>query len=196
MTKINWTNFLYIITIAFFVLGFFNIMFAWLGLACLLTPFVLLFTNRKKTWCQGYCPRASLYQRLLSGRSLTGRRTPDWMIKGKTKWIMLIYFCLNLFVLTLSTIMVFRGRREALERVRFLIAFQLPWQIPQLLDLGAFPSWASHLSFRIYSMMFTTTVLGLIIGLIYKPRSWCTICPVNTLSDAALKGMNSKRSVK
>lgn len=192
MTKINWMNYLYGITLVFFILGFFNIIFAWLGLACLLIPFILLFKDRKKTWCQGYCPRASLYQRLLKGRSLTGKRTPDWMNRGKAKWIMLGYFCLNLFVLTMSTIMVFSGRMAPMERIRFLIAFQLPWQIPQLLDLGSFPTWASHLSFRIYSMMFTTTVLGLIIGWIYMPRSWCTICPINTLSDTALNGMNRK----
>jgi hypothetical protein len=189
MTKINWTNALYGVTIAFFILGFFNIIFAWLGLACLITPFILLFKDRKKTWCQGICPRASLFQKLLKGRSLTGKRTPDWFIRGKAKWIMLGYFCLNLFVLTMSTIMVFSGRMEPMDRVRFLIAFQLPWQIPQLLDLGTFPVWVSHLSFRIYSMMFTTTVLGLIIGWIYMPRSWCSICPINTLSDAALKKM-------
>jgi hypothetical protein len=190
MTKINWTNSLYGVTLAYFVLGFFNIIFAWLGLACLLIPFILLFKDRKKTWCQDYCPRASFFQKVLKGRSLTQKRAPDWMIRGKAKWIMLGYFSLNLFVLTLSTIMVFRGRMEPMERIRFLIAFQLPWQIPQLLDLGSFPNWASHLSFRIYSMMFTTTILGLIIGWIYMPRSWCTVCPINTLSDSVLKGVS------
>jgi hypothetical protein len=178
------------VTLAYFVLGFFNIIFAWLGLACLLIPFILLFKDRKKTWCQDYCPRASFFQKVLKGRSLTQKRAPDWMIRGKAKWIMLGYFSLNLFVLTLSTIMVFRGRMEPMERIRFLIAFQLPWQIPQLLDLGSFPNWASHLSFRIYSMMFTTTILGLIIGWIYMPRSWCTVCPINTLSDSVLKGVS------
>ena len=194
MTKINGNNALYGVTIAFFILGFFNIIFAWLGLACLMTPFILLFKDRKKTWCQGICPRASLYQKLLKSRSITGKKTPDWLIRGKAKWFMLGYFCLNLFILTMSTLMVFRGRMEPMERIRFLIAFQLPWQIPQILNLGSFPAWVTHLSFRIYSMMFTTTVLGLIVGWIYMPRSWCTICPINTLSDVALKGMKRKQN--
>lgn len=183
---------LYLITIGFFILGFFNMIFAWLGLACLALPFALLLKNRRKTWCQGWCPRASLYTQLLRGRSLTGRRTPDWMIRGGAKWLMLGYFLLNLFVLTMSTIMVFRGRILPMEQIRFLIAFRLPWQMPQLLDLGGFPAWAVHLSFRLYSMMLTTTVLGLAIGWIYQPRSWCTVCPVNTLSDLALKGKTGK----
>jgi len=102
------------------------------------------------------------------------------------------YFLLNLFMLTMSTVMVFRGRIQPMEQLRFLIAFRLPWQIPQLLEFGAFPAWAVHLSFRIYSMMLTTTVLGLAIGWFYKPRSWCTVCPINTLSDVALTRMTRK----
>lgn len=184
--RTDWTRHLYLITLSFFALGFFNILFAWLGFACLLAPFVLLFRNRKKTWCQGVCPRANLYQKLFKGRSLTGRGTPAWLAKGSAKWIMLGYFCVNLFILVMSTIMVLKGSRAPLERVRFLLAFQLPWQVPQLLDLGAMPAWVSHLSFRLYSMMFTTTVLGLALGWLYKPRTWCTICPINTVSDLYL----------
>ena len=76
---------------------------------------------------------------------------------------------------------------EAMEKVRFMIAFQLPWNMPQLLNISSIPDWAVHLSFRIYSMMFTTTVIGLVLGLLYSPRIWCTICPVNTISDLAIK---------
>lgn len=82
--------------------------------------------------------------------------------------------------------MVFKGRINAMETVRFMIAFQLPWNMPQLLNINFIPSWAIHLSFRVYSMMFTTTVIGLLLGFLYKPRTWCTVCPVNTISDIAI----------
>lgn len=185
----NWKNHLYLVTLLFFALGFFNIIFAWLGFLCMLMPFVLLFRDRKKTWCQGNCPRANLYQKLFTGRSVTGRRTPDWLTRGNAKWIMLGYFGLSLFIMTMSTIMVFKGNRAPIENVRLLIAFRLPWQMPQILDAGTLPGWVSHLSFRLYSMMLTTTLLGMALGWLYKPRTWCTVCPINTLSDAALKGM-------
>lgn len=188
----NWTNYFYIITISFFTLGFFNIIFAWLGFICMILPFILLARDKKKTWCQNYCPRASLFQKLFKGRSLSGKTGPDWLIRGKAKWVMLGYFSINLFVLTMSTVMVFKGRREALENIRFLLVFQFPWDIPQLLNLGTMPNWIAHLSFRIYSMMFTTTVLGLILSWIFKPRTWCTICPINTISDISLKKINRK----
>ena len=187
----DWKKYLYFVTITFFALGFFNIIFAWLGFACMILPFVFLAKDRKKTWCQNYCPRANLFSFLFKGRSLTGKTGPKWLIQGKTKWFVFIYFIFNLFVLTMSTIMVFRGRIEPMEKVRFLIAFVLPWNMPQLLNVGSYSDWVVHLSFRVYSMMFTTTVLGLLLAWIFKPRTWCTVCPINTASDLILN--NNKK---
>lgn len=184
--EIRWRKYLYIGTLLFLALGFVNVLFAFIGLICMFLPFVLLARDRKKTWCQSYCPRSSLFTRLFKGRSLTGQAGPDWLVNGKGKWIMLAYFGFNLFIITMSTIRVSRGLMEPLERIRFLIMFQLPWSIPQLVDFGAMPGWAVHLSYRIYSMMFTTIVLGLILGWLFYPRTWCRVCPINTLSDLAL----------
>jgi len=184
--KRGWKKYLFIITILFFVLGFFNIIFAWLGFVCLLLPFIFLAKDRRKTWCQGYCPRASLFGALFRNRSLTGKGGPRWLVRGKIKWIVFIYFIFNMFVLSMSTLMVSIGRREPMEIVRFLIALKLPWDMPQLLDLAHIPGWAVHLSYRMYSMMFTTTILGLLLAWIFKPRTWCTICPINTVSDLTI----------
>lgn len=182
----GWKNYSFIITILFFALGFFNIIFAWLGFACLLLPFVFIVKDRRKTWCQEYCPRAGLFGVLFRSRSLTGKAGPNWLIRGKAKWIIFIYIIFNLFVLTMSTVMVSSGRREPMEMVRFLIAFKLPWEMPQLLDIASIPGWAVHLSYRVYSMMLTTTVLGLLLAWIFRPRTWCTVCPINTVSNLML----------
>lgn len=182
----EWKKYTFVITLMFFALGLFNILFAWLGFVCLILPFVLLAKNNRKTWCQDYCPRANLFGVIFRNRSLTGRQGPKWLTQGKVKWFVLVYFAFNLLVLTLSTIMVFSGKRAPLEKIRFLLAFELPWKIPQLLNFESFPDWAVHLSFRMYSMMLTTTVLGLLLAWIFKPRTWCTICPVNTVSDLVL----------
>jgi hypothetical protein len=185
--KPNWTKYLYVVTILFFILGFFNIIFAWLGFVCLTLPFVMLVKDKKKTWCQKYCPRASLFTTLFKGKSLTGKTVPKWIVNKTAKRIILIYFSFNLFVLIMSTIMVSKGRVDVVDKIRFLMAFQLPWNLPQFLNIKSIPNWAVHLSFRIYSMMFSTTVIGLLLGWLYKPRTWCTICPVNTISDISLK---------
>lgn len=183
----GWRKYLFLATVMFFTLGFFNILFAWLGFVCLAFPFILLAKNKRKTWCQNYCPRANLFGAVFRNRSLTGKAGPNWLIRGRAKWVVLVYFAFNLFVLIMSTFMVFMGRRAPIDKIRFLIAFKIPWDIPQILNFGVFPAWAVHLSFRMYSMMFTTTVLGLILAWIFRPRTWCTICPVNTISDMVLK---------
>ncbi|WP_291633877.1 4Fe-4S binding protein [Clostridium sp.] len=183
----RWTRNLYIFTILFFAFGFFNIIFAWIGFACMIIPFVLLAKDGKKTWCQNYCPRANMFTVLFKGRSFKSKATPKWLTKDKAKGFLLIYFSFNLFILFMSTLMVFRGRMEAMEKVRFMIVFRLPWNMPQLLNISSIPDWAVHLSFRVYSMMFTTTVIGMVLGFMYMPRMWCTICPVNTISDIVIK---------
>lgn len=182
----SWKKYTYLVTILFFALGFFNILFAWMALLCLGLPFILLLKNKKKVWCQDYCPRANLFGILFRNRSLTGKAGPDWLTRGKAKWFVFTYFVLNLLVITMSTVTVSKGRINPLEIVRFLIVFKLPWHMPQLVDFGTFPGWMVHLSFRLYSMMFTTTVLGLLLAWLFKPRTWCTVCPVNTASNMIL----------
>jgi polyferredoxin len=93
-------------------------------------------------------------------------------------------------MITMSTIRVARGIMLPVEKVRFLIVIFLPWKLPQLLALGQAYGWVIHLSYRIYSMMFTTTVIGLLLGFLFMPRTWCTVCPINTLSELSLKNQS------
>lgn len=180
-------KFLFLITLSFFALGFVNIHFSLLGIICMTLPIVLLLKDQKKTWCQGYCPRASLFTTVGKTKKWHSHPTPRFFIKGKMKWIMLAYFVISLTFIMLTTIAVARGNRPALEQLRFLILIPLPFRMPQLIDGFEILPWITHLSYRFYSMMMTTTILGLILALIYKPRTWCTICPIATVSEVILK---------
>lgn len=175
---------LFLITLVYFALGFVNILTAYLALACMALPFIILARQKKKSWCQGICPRADLLSRLKPISA--GRAAPRVLSGEKVKRGVLTYFCMNLFFITMSTIMVASGRMAPIDRVRFLIAFQLPWELPQLVTFDGVPGAVIHLAFRFYSLMFTSTVAGVVLALLYKPRTWCTVCPINTLSDAAL----------
>ena len=191
----KWSNYLFVITLLFFSLGFVNIIFALFGFVCLIVPFILLFKDRKKTWCQQYCPRSRLFTVATKGRSLSGKAGPDWLAKGKAKWFFLVYFAINILMITMSTIRVANGLMAPVEKVRFLIFIFLPWKLPQFLNLGQASDWVVHLSYRIYSMMFTTTVIGLLLGLLFMPRTWCRVCPINTLSDIGLKNKKTESVV-
>ena len=125
-------KYLFIITVSFFLLGFVNIHFSLLGIICMTLPIILLLRDRKKTWCQGYCPRASLYSTFGKTKKWSGLKTPQFFIKGNMKWIMLTYFGISLTVILMSTLGVARGIRLPMEYLRFLIFIPLPLEMPQL----------------------------------------------------------------
>ncbi|BES65129.1 4Fe-4S binding protein [Gottschalkiaceae bacterium SANA] len=178
--RIPMMDHLWVITILFFALGFVNIGLSLAGLICMILPFILYWKSGEKLWCKNYCPRASLFLRVLSRISLK-KPLPKGFTKQKVKTGVLIYFGLNLFFATMSTIMVSLGRVAPIDYLRFLIAFPIPIDLPQLIRVDLSP-WFLHLSFRIYSMMLTSTTIGLILGFLYVPRAWCVICPIQTLT--------------
>jgi len=186
-------KYLFLITLLFFALGFVNIHFALLGFICMLLPFILLIKNNKKTWCQGYCPRANLYSTVGKITKEHSRKTPVFFIKGNMKWIMLIYFGISLFIITMSTFKVSSGVIPPMKILRFLIFIPIPFELPQIMEFSNVMPWLTHLSYRIYSMMMTTTVIGLVLAIVYKPRTWCTICPIATVSDVYLKSSKKPR---
>jgi hypothetical protein len=187
---------LFLGTLLYFALAFVNINFAMLAMLCMITPFILLFRDKRKTWCQGYCPRASLFSKTGNLPLARSRKTPASFIKGDVKWYVLMYFGMNMLIMIGTTIRVAVGSMPAMDYPRLLLFFAIRTELPQLLPTPEVWEWLIHLSYRFFSMMSTTTIFGLILSLIYKPRTWCTICPVATMSDVALKQQKkSGRSV-
>ncbi len=175
---------LFLITLLYFGLGFISILFGLLAFVCMGIPFILLARHRKKLWCSSYCPRASLLMK--TGTRKKTRTIPRQFSDGKLKTVMLWYFGLNLLFITGSTIQVAMGNMASMEYIRLFIAIPLV-SLPQLITVEA-PSAVMHLSYRLYSMMLSSTILGIVLSRIYRPRIWCAICPVGTLSNALLKG--------
>ena len=178
-------DFMFIGTILFFVVSLINISFAWFGMICMVTPFFMAFKTNKNQWCGKYCPRASFFVKIMSRVSLK-RPIPNVLKSPKAKRYVITFFCLNLIMVSLSTIMVANGRVLPLDQVRFLMFFTVPFQLPQLLDFTA-PAVFVHLGYRIFSIMFSSTLIGLILSVVYMPRTWCSICPVQTLITDLVK---------
>lgn len=174
---------LYIITLFILSTIFVNIHFALLGILCMTLPFYLLIRDRKKIWCQGYCPRASLFTAAGKFKGKKMRKVPRIFIDGSLKKAVLIYFGFSLFVITMSTLRVARGGMMPMLYPKFLIAIPLKSGITPLLPFSGIAPWITHLAFRLYSMTMTSTVIGLFMGALYRPRTWCSVCPVNTVSD-------------
>ncbi|MDD4572860.1 MAG: 4Fe-4S binding protein [Sphaerochaeta sp.] len=173
----------FLVTLLYFSLGFVSILFGLSALLCMAIPFILLARYKRKLWCSAYCPRASLL--LKTGTKKRNRPIPRQFSNGTLKKMMLWYFGVNLFFITGSTIQVAMGNMASMEYVRLFIAIPL-LPLPQLLRLQAPPA-IMHLSYRLYSMMLSSTLLGMALSRLYRPRIWCAICPVGTVSTAMLK---------
>lgn len=170
---------LYVFTVLYFLLGFVAIQTALLALACMSIPFILLSIHKRKLWCHHYCPRASL-TKLVGKPEGTWRKMPTSFTDGQLRKIMLWYFGMNLLFITGSTIQVGMGRMDPMPFLRLFIAIPL-WPLAQLAQLPS-PDWLIHLSYRLYSMMLSSTILGIAFARIWRPRTWCAVCPVGTLS--------------
>ncbi|MBI9108572.1 MAG: 4Fe-4S binding protein [Spirochaetales bacterium] len=184
---------IFLITLAYFLLPFVNILFALTAIACMALPFIILRITRKKTWCRGLCPRADFFTKLRPAN--IGFRQPKWFNLKKIAIIMLYYFGINIFFITMSTIMVGLGRINPIDRIRLLIMFQLPWELPQLFTIAAIPAPLLHLSYRFYSLMLTSTLLGSILAVLFKPKTWCAVCPINSISEGMLSSMKRKEII-
>ena len=58
--KKHWHQYLWIWTIIYFCLGFFNILFAWLGMIDFLVPLFIAIIGGNKAFCNRYCSRGQL----------------------------------------------------------------------------------------------------------------------------------------
>ena len=76
----KWYDYLWIFSTIYLALGFFNILFAWLGMICFITPLAISIIKGNKAYCNKYCGRGQLFA-LLGGRFGLSRNKnmPKWM---------------------------------------------------------------------------------------------------------------------
>lgn len=178
--KKEYQKYFFLYTIAIFALGMINITFALMGLACYIGPIILFLKHKDKTWCQYYCPRALFLTKVLSKISFH-LKAPQGFTSNNLKEFFVTYMSLNLFLASMSTLMVYLGRIQPMPYVRLFMVFKAPYPLPQLFAWNL-PDYLIHASYRVYSMMFSSVLIGLALGILFAPRTWCVICPVNTLS--------------
>lgn len=189
--KKRWYDHLWILSLTYLILGFFNILFAWLGLLCFFIPLIISFKNGTKGYCNRYCGRGQLFG-LLGGRFGLSRKKdiPRWMKSRGFRYGFLLFFFVMFFQMLWSTYLVAAGARDLRQAVTLLWTVKLPWD------------WAYHgtrfhpgvaqFAFGFYSVMLTSTVLGLITMVLFKPRSWCVYCPMGTMTQLICRAKDGK----
>ena len=137
----HWYDYLWVYAILYFTLGFFNILFAWLGMIDFLLPLILAIFGGNKFFCNHLCGRGQLFSKLGSDLKCSRcKPTPRWMSSKYTA--------------------------------------------------GTVADWMAQFSFGFYSLMLTSLLLGLIVMVLYKPRTWCAFCPMGTMTQSICKLKN------
>lgn len=190
--KKRWYHYLWIFSILYTAMGFINILFAWIGLICFSVPLILSLAKGNKSYCNKYCGRGQLFSLLGDQYGFSRKKDiPAWM---KSKWFrygFLIFFFLMFLNMLNVSYLVFAGVHNLQQAVTLLWTIRLPWHWAYTIHVSP---WAAQFSFGFYSIMLTSTILGLFTMLLYKPRSFCVYCPMGTMTQLICKAKDQKAS--
>lgn len=174
-------EYLWILSSLYLILGLFNILFAWLGLICFIIPLLISIVRGNKGYCNKYCGRGQLLDLLGNKLKLSRNKPMPKFLKSKYFRYGFLIFFLTMFInMVFNTYLVFQGTNTLKEVLTILWTFKLPWNFT---DLSYVSPWIAQFSFGFYSLMLTSTLLGIITMALYKPRSWCVYCPMGTMTQ-------------
>lgn len=178
----HWYDYLWVVTPIYLALGFFNIMFAWLGMIFFMLPLLIAIFGGGKLYCNRYCDRGQFLSMLGGKIKRWGNRpTPAWMRSNGFRYGFLIFFFVMFFQMLWTTYLVGAGAQNLKEFVTLFWTFRLPWHWAY--HGTGLPVWAAQFAFGFYSMMLTSTLIGVLVMLLYKPRTWCVFCPMGTMTQ-------------
>ena len=184
--KKRWNDYLWIWTIVYFALGFFNILFAWLGLIDFMVPLFVAIFSGSKAFCNRYCGRGQLFQQL--GGCLKCSRNakaPRFLASKGFRYGFLVFFLTMFGNMIFQTYLVAAGGRNLGEAIKLLWLFRVPWDWAY--TAGTVADWIAQFSFGFYSIMLTSTIIGLVVMKLFKPRAWCSFCPMGTMTQMICK---------
>lgn len=183
--KKKWSDYLWIVSATYFTLGFFNIVFAWLGLICFAIPLFIAIFGGGKAYCNSYCGRGQLFVMLGKTCKLSNyRKPPRWL---SSKWFrhgFLIFFMSVFCNMIYVTTLVADGARSLSQTVELLWTFNVPWHWAYPVEVMP---WKAQFAFGLYSIMMTSLILGVALTIIYRPRTWCVFCPMGNMTQLISK---------
>jgi hypothetical protein len=179
--KKPWTEYLWIASLIYLILGFFNILFAWIGLICFALPLIISIAGGGKKYCNKYCGRGQML--MLFGvkyKISLNKPLPEFLKSTYFRVSFLIFFLAMFGNMIFNTYLVFSNVKVMKQVVTLLWTFKMPWHWA---ETPLVSPWIAQFAFGFYSIMLTSTIIGIVSMLIFKPRSWCVYCPMGTMTQ-------------
>ena len=184
--KKRWNDYLWLWAILYFALGFFNILFAWLGMIDFLVPLLVAVIGGNKAFCNRYCGRGQLFAKIGgSCKCSRNKATPRWIASKWFRYGFLVFFLAMFGIMVFQTYLVASGAENLREAIKLFWTFRVPWGWTY--TAGTVSDWIAQFAFGFYSIMLTSTLLGLIVMVLFKPRTWCAFCPMGTMTQMICK---------
>ena len=117
--------------------------------------------------------------------------TPKWLHSIGFRIGFLVFFLMMFTNMIFQTWLVGSGASNLKEAIKLFWTIRLPWTWAY--SGGIVPDWIAQFSFGFYSLMLTSTLIGLIVMALYKPRTWCTFCPMGTMTQGICKIKNRSK---
>ena len=181
--KRPWYEYLWIASPVYLTLGFVNILFAWLGLIDFMVPLIIAIARGNKAFCNRYCGRGQLLQQC--GACSRYVNAPRWLASKWFRYGFLVFFLSMFGNMLFQTYLVAAGAQSLVEAIKLLWLFRVPWGWAY--GAGTVTDWIAKFSFGFYSLMLTSTIIGLAVNILFEPRTWCSFCPMGTMTQMICK---------
>lgn len=171
----RWSDYMWIVSATYFTLGFFNIVYAWLGVICFMIPLLMAIFGAGKGYCNNYCGRGQLFLQIGNTLGWSSKKVASrWL---SSKWFrngFLVFFMFFFVQMIILTVHVASGVESLRESIHLLWTFGVPWH-------WAYPSvvepWVAQFAFGLYGIMLTSLIVGVALTVIYRPRLMVRILP-------------------
>lgn len=176
----KWYEYLWLAEILYWILGLTNIVFAWLGMFFFIIPLFIAIFKGTKGYCNSFCGRGQLFELAGKKLKLSKNRKPPKFLSGKWFRISFLTFFMFMFGKMLyGTYMVFTNA-PLQKTITLLWTFKLPWN---WVNVDFVAPWIAQFAFGFFSIMMTSTILGFLTLVLFRPRSWCVYCPMGTMTQ-------------
>ncbi|WP_349255142.1 Crp/Fnr family transcriptional regulator [Acetivibrio sp.] len=151
-----------------------------------LLPIIIAVFGGNKWFCNNMCGRGQLLSKL-GGllKFFKNKQAPRWLTSKWFRYGFLGFFLPMFFNMIFQTYLVAAKARTLTQAIKLFWTFKVPWGWTY--TAGIVPDWIAQFSFGFYSLMLTSMLLGLIVMVFYKPRTWCTFCPMGTMTQSICK---------
>ena len=92
-----------------------------------------------------------------------------------------MFFFIQMIILT---VMVVKGAENLHQTIHLLWSFDVPWHWAYPVEIEP---WKAQFAFGLYGIMLTSLIVGVLLTIFYRPRTWCVFCPMGNMTQLICK---------